>query len=96
MAIGGIGVTSVIAQLIPKHFSSMVNACLDGDFDKGRKLHYKCLGLCRAIFADGSPGGIKHLLAKIDLGGTQLRMPLANVNQDTEELLDAEWATFIP
>jgi len=96
MAIGGMGVTSVIAQFIPTHFTNMVNACLTGDFAKGRELHYKSLGLCRAIFADGSPGGIKHLLSKIEICGTQLRMPLANVNQDTEELLEAEWACFAP
>lgn len=95
MAIGGIGVTSVIAQLIPKHFSGMVNACLEGNFKEGLERHYKSLGLCRAIFADGSPGGIKHLLSKIDMCGTRLRMPLANVNQDTEELLEAEWAIYI-
>ena len=96
MAIGGIGVTSVIAQLIPKHFSDMVNACLAGDFEKGKRLHYHSLGLCRAIFADGSPGGIKHLMSKEELCGTTLRLPLANVNQDTEELLEAEWACFNP
>lgn len=94
MCIGGIGVTSVVAHLMPTHFSDMVNNCLAGNFEKARTQHYKSLGLCRAIFADGSPGGVKHLMNKMSLCSTKLRMPLANVNKSTEELLEKEWAKF--
>jgi 4-hydroxy-tetrahydrodipicolinate synthase len=94
MAIGGAGVTSVVAHLVPKEFSQMVNLCLQGEYEKAQKIHYKCLGLCRAIFADGSPGGVKHLLEKQGLSTTTLRLPLANVNEETEQLLEAEWAVY--
>lgn len=94
MAIGGAGVTSVVAHLVPNAFSKMVDLCLRGEYNEARKIHYKCLGLCRAIFADGSPGGVKHLLAKQGLSSTTLRLPLANVNEETEQLLEAEWAVY--
>lgn len=94
MAIGGIGVTSVVAHLVPNEFSQMVNLCLEGKYEDARKLHYRCLGLCRAIFADGSPGGVKHLLAQQGLCTDMVRLPLANVNEDTQQLLEAEWAVF--
>ena len=94
MAVGGIGVTSVVAHLIPKDFSTMVNYCLDGNFREALKVQYKILGLCRAIFADGSPGGVKHLLNKQGLCETTLRLPLSAVNEETEQLLESELAVF--
>jgi len=93
-ALGGSGVISVIAQLIPHHFSEMVRKALDGKIDEARTLHYKSLDLCRVIFADGSPGGIKHLLNKIGIGETTLRLPLSNVNRQTAEALETAWQKF--
>jgi len=93
-ALGGKGVISVIAQLIPNHFSEMVRTALSGNFAEAKKLHYKSLDLCRVIFADGSPGGIKHLLNKIGIGETTLRLPLSNVNNHTADALEKAWQKF--
>ncbi len=93
-ALGGVGVISVLAQFIPNHFSEMVRKILNKEVDAALSLHYKSLDLCRVIFADGNPGGIKHLLNKIGIGETTLRLPLVNVNSEVANKLDVAWAAF--
>ncbi len=94
LCVGGIGVISVIAQLIPKHFSNMVRLSLAGKVTEASILHYGSLDLCRAIFKDGSPGGIKHLLHQAGFCQTTLRLPLVNINNSTADLLAETWLDF--
>ena len=47
MAIGGHGVISVIANIVPRETAEMVHAALDGDFKRARELHYKLFPLAR-------------------------------------------------
>jgi 4-hydroxy-tetrahydrodipicolinate synthase len=91
IACGGDGVISVIANAMPKDFSEMVRAALEGNYDKAKKLHYKLLDITRAIFVDGSPAGVKGLLSVLDVCSEYLRLPLVSVGKATmnrfEEML---------
>ncbi len=81
VASGGDGVISVYANAVPKDFSEMVRAALEGNFDKARKLHYKHLDMIHAIFVDGNPAGVKGLLSVMNICSEFLRLPLVNVNK---------------
>jgi 4-hydroxy-tetrahydrodipicolinate synthase len=87
MALGMEGVISVIGNAYPKEFSSMVNHCLQGNWNEAKALHYKLLALMETIFDDGSPGGIKVILNKMGLCENVVRLPLANVNPTTQSKL---------
>jgi 4-hydroxy-tetrahydrodipicolinate synthase len=87
MAIGGDGVISVIANALPREFSQLVNYCLDNDYAKARDLYYKLLQITQAIYADGSPSGIKALLEIKGLVKNNVRLPLAKVNKGIYNLL---------
>jgi 4-hydroxy-tetrahydrodipicolinate synthase len=87
MSIGGDGVISVIANALPREFSQMVNYCLQNDFASARTLHYKMIKLIEAIYADGSPSGIKALLEIKGLSKNSVRLPLARVNKSVYNLL---------
>lgn len=80
IALGMDGVVSVILNGYPKQFSEMVHLALAGKFTEARTLHYKLVPMINAIFADGSPGGIKEAMKLQNLCETTLRAPLANVN----------------
>lgn len=83
------GVISVIANAYPADWSEMVRLALAGDYVAARKLHYKLLDLSIAIFADGSPGGVKELLNYMNVCGTHVRLPLYPVNDEVKaKLLD--------
>ncbi len=84
MACGASGVISVINHAFPKQFSGMVKACLEGRFSDAKSLHYQTLEASIAIFADGSPSGIKTMLNELGLCGTAVRQPLWPVNATVE------------
>ena len=86
-ACGGSGVISVINHVFPKTFSGMVRSALNGDFISARLANNKILEASIAIFADGSPGGIKTMLHEKSLCGTAVRPPLYQVNPQVEAQL---------
>ncbi|MFW5706931.1 MAG: 4-hydroxy-tetrahydrodipicolinate synthase [Bacteroidota bacterium] len=87
MAIGGDGVISVIANAFPGEFSQMVKYCLENDYVKARELHFKLAEIIEAIYADGSPSGVKALLDIKGLSKNNVRLPLAKVGKSTYNLL---------
>jgi len=80
IACGAKGVISVVAMANPKDFASMVTACLKGDFEKAKQLHYKIMPITNLIFADGNPGGIKAVLKMKGITNDVVRLPLVGVN----------------
>jgi len=49
MALGASGVISVVNHAIPRTYSGMVRAALNGDWSTARHLHYQSLALSNAI-----------------------------------------------
>ena len=89
IAAGGHGVISVVANAFPKEYSLMVRHCLNGDFEKARKLHYKLINFTDQLFADGNPGGIKHALHIMKVCSPFLRLPLTEPNQKVKDKISA-------
>ncbi|MBN2215493.1 MAG: 4-hydroxy-tetrahydrodipicolinate synthase [Bacteroidales bacterium] len=82
IALGGAGVISVIANAFPGEFSGMVRYAMAGDLSKACELHYKLLDMIEAIFAEGSPAGIKAALAILGISANHLRLPLLPVSEE--------------
>ncbi len=81
MAIGGDGVISVIANAFPAEFSQMVRHCLSNNYKSAREIHFKLFDIIEAIYADGSPSGVKALLEMKGLAKNNLRLPLVKINK---------------
>jgi len=82
IALGGTGVISVIANAYPGEFSDMVRFALADELGKACELHYKMLDMIWAIFAEGSPSGIKAALEILGISGNHLRLPLLPVSDE--------------
>jgi len=80
-------VISVVANVFPLEFSNMVRAGLKGDFEKAMAIHFRLLDFINALFADGSPAGVKAALEIKKLASNHLRLPLVPVNTETYKLL---------
>jgi 4-hydroxy-tetrahydrodipicolinate synthase len=89
MACGAVGVISVINHAYPKQFTDMVKACLENRWEDARKLQYQVLDGALAIFADGSPGGIKVMLNEMGICENIVRQPLWPVSEAVEARLRA-------
>ena len=87
LAAGADGVISVVANGYPKEFSAMVRYGMEGNVEQARKIHYQLIDLIDALFADGSPGGIKTVLELKQLCQNIVRLPLVPVNSGTRELI---------
>jgi 4-hydroxy-tetrahydrodipicolinate synthase len=87
IALGCDGVISVVANACPKEFSKMVRLSLHGDFENARQIHYQLTDLINALFADGSPAGIKAALTFKKLCLDNLRLPLVPVNKEVRKLI---------
>ena len=90
IALGAVGVISVIGNAVPKVFSDMVRLCLDEKWEAARLLHYQLIEFTRLMFAEGNPGGIKEAMKINSLCGNTMRLPLVNVSEKLTGLIKAE------
>jgi 4-hydroxy-tetrahydrodipicolinate synthase len=94
MAIGGKGVISVVANLVPGKMARLCAAAAAGDSAETRKLHFELAPLCRACFLETNPVPVKTALALMGKMGQDLRLPLvplqpANLERLKEILKEA-------
>jgi 4-hydroxy-tetrahydrodipicolinate synthase len=81
MAIGGRGVISVIANLVPRETADMVHAALEGDFKRARELHYRLFPLARAAFLETNPIPIKEAMAMAGMLEPEFRLPMCRMSE---------------
>ncbi len=88
ISIGMEGVISVIGNAYPKEYGKMVQLALNGKFEEARKIHEQLLPMISSIFMDGNPGGVKYLLSKMGICENYFRLPVCQVNVQTQEAID--------
>lgn len=86
LSLGGRGVISVAANIIPGDVAEMVAAFEQGHIKKARGLHYKMFDLLKAMFIETNPIPVKTAMGISGLCSAQMRLPLspmaeANVNR---------------
>ena len=77
LSIGGKGVISVVANIVPRDNADMVTAWEEGNIEKARALYFKLLPLCQAMFYETNPVPVKTSLALMGKIQDELRLPLA-------------------
>jgi 4-hydroxy-tetrahydrodipicolinate synthase len=77
LSIGGKGVVSVVANIVPRDTADMVNAWQEGDSKKAKALFYKLFPLCQAMFYETNPIPVKTSLALMGQVQDEMRLPLA-------------------
>lgn len=87
IASGADGVISVLANAYPQDFSDMVRLALVHDMKTAQKLHYKLMEITEQLFADGNPGGIKHVLSLKKITQPYVRLPLVEPNDTVKAKL---------
>ena len=94
MALGGKGVISTVANIAPREMSQVTEACLKGNWEKGRDLQFKLVPLIRAVFLETNPIPVKTALALMGKGGGELRLPLTPMSESNLGKLKAALADF--
>ena len=87
VALGGRGVISVASNVAPGAVSDMVRALLEGDWERGRELHYELLPLFRALFVETNPIPVKTAASLLGLCSDEMRLPLVPMEGENLRVL---------
>ncbi|MDE5416528.1 4-hydroxy-tetrahydrodipicolinate synthase [Labilibaculum sp. DW002] len=90
VCMGADGVISVIANIIPKEFHTLMNAAEKGDLNQARAIYFKYLKLIQLCFIESNPIPVKTGLAVMDKLSEEFRSPMCRMIDDNRDLLVAE------
>lgn len=88
MAAGGKGVISVAANIVPGMMVEFTNALLQGNYERGRDLHYKLQDLFNIEFIETNPGPVKYMAGRIGFQCGDVRPPLVLPEAANRERID--------
>lgn len=81
LSIGGKGVISVLANILPKEVHNMVYCYINGDTKKAAKLQLDTLKISNALFIETNPIPIKTAMNLLDFQVGPLRLPLCSMEE---------------
>src|SRR6202142_2675343 len=87
IALGGVGIISVVSNEIPREMSDLTRAALANDWTAARALHRKYLPLMQANFIESNPLPVKAVLAMMGKIEEVYRLPLLPMRRDTRSKL---------
>lgn len=94
LSLGGQGVISVLANIIPKDTHEMATKFLNGDAAGARKLQLDTKPLTDALFAEVNPIPVKAALSIMGKSNMEYRLPLCEPEDATIELLKKELKAY--
>ncbi len=89
IAMGAIGVISVVGNALPQQFSTMVRLCLNGQFNEAAQIHESLLEFTRLLFAEGNPAGVKSALKSLGICEDAVRLPLVKASVNLESSISS-------
>ncbi len=75
-AVGGVGVISVVSNIVPKEVRKLTDLILAGDIKAARQQHLRLFPLFKGAFVETNPIPIKAALAMAGMMQDELRLPL--------------------
>jgi 4-hydroxy-tetrahydrodipicolinate synthase len=90
LSIGGTGIISVVANIVPHDVADMVSAFEKGNIRKAQEIHYKLLPLVKAMFIETNPIPVKTAMGLMKMCEPDLRLPMcAMLDENLEKLKKA-------
>jgi len=94
MALGGVGVISVVSNEIPGQMTRLAHLMLEGKYDEARKLHFQLLPLMQANFIETNPIPVKAGLAMMGMIEEVYRLPLVPMKPENRAKLEKVMAAL--
>jgi 4-hydroxy-tetrahydrodipicolinate synthase len=87
-SVGGKGVVSVVANIVPADVKAMTDLILEGDFASARQWHNKLFTLCKNLLGLATnPIPIKAAMAMLDMASEELRLPMTPMDESKKVML---------
>ena len=87
LSIGGVGIISVVANIIPHDVADMCSSFEKCAIKKAQDLHYKMLGLVKAMFIETNPIPVKTAMGLMKMIDPEMRLPLCEMLPENKEKL---------
>jgi len=81
LAIGGIGVISVAANIVPRDVAALITAFNKGDLKKAQEINLKLVPLIRSLFIETNPVPVKTACELMGLCNGALRLPMCEMEE---------------
>ena len=94
LSLGGVGVISVLSNVMPKLTHDMVMSYLNGDVKLSRQLQLSVMNLTKALFCEVNPNPVKEALNMMGWNAGAVRSPLCEMEPQHKELLRKELAAM--
>jgi 4-hydroxy-tetrahydrodipicolinate synthase len=90
LAIGGVGVISVVANIVPKDVVSLIAVFEAGKYQEAVRAHERLLPLIKAMFLETNPIPVKTAMGMLGMIQPELRLPLCALSEASHaRLVDA-------
>lgn len=90
MSLGGLGVISVLANIMPRATHDICQLFLDGKLKESAALQTKLMPLIGCLFSDVNPIPVKEAMNLMGLGGGPCRLPLIEMDDKTKAAMMEE------
>lgn len=90
LSLGGIGVISVLSNIMPKETSKMVKDYLKGDVKSAMEEQLRLLPLIDDLFCEVNPIPVKAAVSAMGMCKNELRLPLTSMEEAHYKVLTAE------
>ncbi len=94
LSLGGKGVISVVANVLPRETSELVHSYFDGNVERSRELQLSMIDLVNALFLETNPIPVKHALNLMGFKAGQLRLPLTEMSEEGKGVLAREMRNY--
>jgi len=94
LSLGGAGVISVVANILPKDTHDMVAKYLEGDIEEAKILQLKMKPLIDALFVESNPIPVKTAMNLMGLEVGELRLPLTTIADSSLNILIKEMESY--
>ena len=89
MSLGGKGVISVLANIMPSKVHEIAQKCLENNYKEALDIQLDTLSLANTLFIETSPIPVKTAMNLMGLEVGPLRLPLCEMESNNEEILKA-------
>ena len=94
MLLGGSGVISVAANVVPQEMHQLTASCLSGDFVSAGKLQLRLRKLCEALFWEVNPIPVKTAMSMMGFCQERFRLPMCEMEEENRARLRTVLAEY--
>jgi 4-hydroxy-tetrahydrodipicolinate synthase len=85
--VGGVGVVSVVSNILPHKVSGLCTAFLKGEWTTALALHRELFDFCRSMFLETNPIPVKAAMRMLGRDSGSMRLPMCEPQAATMEAL---------